>query len=645
MGRIQFKVFFAFFSISSLCTTWSVADELLWLDSQDAHSSIVQSGKCAVQVPEVDSYMSTQIDFYSPQYGAKFELGTDINLEVGVIVLPSLPLALQSHTSICFAVDQANEALWCSPLQELNQLPHLNFPKDSTSLGVHYVYAWLELIDSGLRLDCHVPEHDASKFYIVDSTLINQETAIRLLTPLNGRTIYACNLEVAASIEISSITRSELYQWFVVTEVLLRGIVIQNTRVMLPTAIDGLSLNNYAFELVGPLPYGSVVQVRAHLQRALLLEFSSLETVASALPADVFLKRPLLSDPVCATSFNSLSGMSSQASETRESRDSYNDMVIVTAADEPYADRLSNLIGSIHFWESETGWSIYQNAVLEKRPPKLLVYDLGLDPLTVRRVEEWAHVQLQELPGFYPGLSKTTVPPFVRDPRMAWLVSWKPLIVLDALSRHSRVLWIDANAELRYPLDTPRREIESEGHFFTTAGHLFPTPKTVRQSTLHHFNLSAVNDRGLTLWGNDEEGSTDNLDYTSIPFASRVEFTSALMGFKHGGTAHTEVLIPMLECCMKKTCIWPNDAVGNTNQRRDQSVLNSALARAEVMHNFKPRCFRDKRWWAWTGQETLQVPIHQGDFDENLVNVFSRRAGHPKPYAPKGALDISNRQT
>jgi len=637
MGRTKLEALIAFFFISSLCTA---IDEFSLLDSHDV-PSIVRSGNCTVQVPELASYVSTQIDFYSPQYGAKFELGSIIPLEVGIMVLPSLPLALQYQTSICFAVDQANEASWCSALQELSQLPHLEFPKDSSSLGVHHVYAWLELTGSGTRLDCHIPEHDASKFYVVNSALERQEPAITLLTPLDGSTTYSCDLHVAASIKIPPIANSEVYQWYLAAELRLRGVVIQNFRVILPTFTDELVLGNYTFAFVGPLPYGSVVQIRINLQRTLSVDLSTLETVSSATPADVFLKRPLLNQGAC-TSFGSHENVNMlQSSVSRESQDSLMNIAIVTAADEAYADRLSNLIGSIHFWESETGWTIHHDAVLEKRPPHILVYDLGLDPSTVHEAKKWAYVELLKLPTTLPGSNQASVPSFVRDPQMAWLVSWKPLVVLDALSKHSRVLWIDANAELRFPLDIPRREIENEGHFFTTAGHLFPTPKTVRQSTLQNFNISAAGDGALNSWAKDQKGGTNTFGYSFIPFASRVEFTSALMGFKRGSMAHTGVLIPMYDCCVTQTCIWPNDAVGNTNQRRDQSVLNAALAKAEIVHNFKPRCFRDKKWWAWTGQETVKVPIHHGDFNGDLVNIFSRRAGHPKPYSSRSILSIS----
>ena len=46
-----------------------------------------------------------------------------------------------------------------------------------------------------------------------------------------------------------------------------------------------------------------------------------------------------------------------------------------------------------------------------------------------------------------------------------------------------------------------------------------------------------------------------------------------------------------------------------------------------------PRCWRDKRWWAWAGQGTVESPPEPGAFDEHHSRVFSRRAANPKPYS------------
>jgi len=111
-------------------------------------------------------------------------------------------------------------------------------------------------------------------------------------------------------------------------------------------------------------------------------------------------------------------------------------LVAVTAADDGYFRRLANLVGSLHFWE-----------------PGLAVdfYDLGLAPANAAAARGWADVRVRRLPerGAPGGL-----PAHVYDE--VHLVGWKFWVVLDALERDARVLWLDANAELRRPLDAVR---------------------------------------------------------------------------------------------------------------------------------------------------------------------------------------------
>lgn len=96
----------------------------------------------------------------------------------------------------------------------------------------------------------------------------------------------------------------------------------------------------------------------------------------------------------------------------------------------------------------------------------------------------------------------------------------------------------------------------------------------------------------------------------------------------------------------------PDDAAGNTNQRRDQSVLNAVLcARANGRLRrggaggleggaggiggegpVELKCHRARGWWAWAGQETFNPPESEYGWDEHMT-LFSRRAMLPKPYA------------
>ena len=107
--------------------------------------------------------------------------------------------------------------------------------------------------------------------------------------------------------------------------------------------------------------------------------------------------------------------------------DTGDDLTIVSAADAKYFERLSNFIGSVHFWEPFL---------------HIDIYDLGLAPEQLTHVQEWDRTSLFKT-------SYTDIP----------LVGWKFAVVLDALTRHEVVLWMDANAELRRPLTAIRHSL------------------------------------------------------------------------------------------------------------------------------------------------------------------------------------------
>ena len=242
-------------------------------------------------------------------------------------------------------------------------------------------------------------------------------------------------------------------------------------------------------------------------------------------------------------------------------------LVLLTAADAAYFGRLANFVGSVHFWEPFLSVD---------------VYDLGLGEDQLETMEQWKRVSIKETA-------------FRQDIQ---LVGWKFAVLRDALARHRRVVWMDANAELRRPLTALRHSLEARGYFLTVAGHRFPTPKTVRPATLAHFGCAA-------------------------PFASRTECTSAYVGVARGSPLHA--LLPSLDACAaNRTCLYPPDAVGNTNQRRDQSVLNAALCVTPLA------CTADRAFWMWAGQKGF--PPTEDPSDWNSLVLFSRR-GQGAPYS------------
>ena len=80
------------------------------------------------------------------------------------------------------------------------------------------------------------------------------------------------------------------------------------------------------------------------------------------------------------------------------------------------------------------------------------------------------------------------------------------------------------------------------------------------------------------------------------------------------------------KCASSRDCLYPSDAVGNTNQRRDQSVLNAALCHSDI------QCDADRKFWMWAGQKVF-TPTEDPSSWNSLV-LFSRR-GHGAPYSPR----------
>lgn len=263
--------------------------------------------------------------------------------------------------------------------------------------------------------------------------------------------------------------------------------------------------------------------------------------------------------------------------------------VVVSAANQPYFNRLSNLVGSLQYWEPGLA---------------IRVYDLGLAAHQRHAVATtWTDVTVHSL--------DDSLPSHVRDEPA--LVGWKAFVILDTLSatkNRTHVLWLDANYEVRRPLVDIFDAISAKGYFLTVAGHRFPTGKTTRQATL------------------------DYLGCDNASFAEFAECTSAVIGVKPESLFHSSVLPAVNACSMRRDCLYPADAIENTNQRRDQSALNAALCGGGGGGNFPPTVFKcdpDRRFWMWHGQKSFLPTEDPYRFNEMVL--FSRR-GHAQVYLP-----------
>ena len=202
------------------------------------------------------------------------------------------------------------------------------------------------------------------------------------------------------------------------------------------------------------------------------------------------------------------------------------------------------------------------------------------------------------------------------------LCAFKPLVIQHALQYYDSVLWLDANIEIRRPLTEIWQAVEKDGYFLTTSGHLFPSSINVRPQTLDYFNCT-------------------------IPYASEIEYTSAVIGVKEGSILEEEILPDMVQCAKDTfSCHYPKGSE-SSNQRRDQSTMNAAICKYHYAHandnnndsqnqNFvgkekeKIKIHLDKKWWMWSDQATFLPPSDEKFFNDMVL--YFRRGHGGSPY-------------
>ncbi|ETW09705.1 hypothetical protein, variant 4 [Aphanomyces invadans] len=260
-------------------------------------------------------------------------------------------------------------------------------------------------------------------------------------------------------------------------------------------------------------------------------------------------------------------------------------VAFVTACDEVYMQngRLANLVGSIHFWEP--------SAAIE-------IYDLGLSPISRNEIATWRHTTLLRLPF-------ESLPPHFRDLRRTY--SFKPWGLYEALQRADHVLWIDANMELRQPIDDIRHILQTHGVFYTIQRQRFPNTRFHSMETIQRFNCSA-------------------------PFYSRHQVPAGLQGYTRGSWAYTHVLEPLLACAMENDCIAP-PGTNRSNHRQDQTVLNSLLCALDVNSSLIQE---DLKFWLSSHVDDLREPLQPtaDPTSKNDVVIYTRREHPWKPYTP-----------
>ena len=274
--------------------------------------------------------------------------------------------------------------------------------------------------------------------------------------------------------------------------------------------------------------------------------------------------------------------------EVKSPRD-YERPLLITAASERYVKRrmLENLVGSLHFWEPSS---------------TIVVYDLGFTPESRSKVLGWRDVELRDLaPAVTRVLNET--PPHTLQ---ASSYAFKALVIQDALLTAPSVLWIDANCELRRPLDEVFYLLQEQGHFLVEHPYRFPTVQ------FHH------------------PDAVSQLGCVAEDF-SRQHCATTFVGIVRGSWFHQEVLSRLVTCMRDPTCVNP---VGSSreNHRQEQTALNSILCALDAPAD--GICLSSKQFRMTTDFEN-DLDAMQPTRDEtawNDVSLYTRRDHAIKPY-------------
>lgn len=268
-------------------------------------------------------------------------------------------------------------------------------------------------------------------------------------------------------------------------------------------------------------------------------------------------------------------------------RAGFADMVVVTAINDAYVNRLANLVGSVRVWEPSL---------------RVVVADLGLSMASRERIAEWPHVvEVMHVPF-------DTLPEHLRDAKGTY--SFKPWVINASLARWQRVLWLDANIELRRPLDELRARIDAVGHFFTTQRDTWPNPLRHSPVTVDALQCDA-------------------------PAWSRPQCWAGMQAWERGRWAHETLLPRWVECAMDRACIAPA-GTNRSNHRHDQTALNAVMC-SQMGADTPPPCVDDVRYWMSSAREDATDPRAlqptSDETDWNELFLYTRREDSQGPYA------------
>eukprot|EP00053_Salpingoeca_punica_P014842 m.135123 g.135123 ORF g.135123 m.135123 type:complete len:422 (+) comp16553_c0_seq6:1566-2831(+) len=247
------------------------------------------------------------------------------------------------------------------------------------------------------------------------------------------------------------------------------------------------------------------------------------------------------------------------------------DFVIVTYGSAQYFERVSNLVGSIHYWEPGQ---------------KVLLYDLGLSQDQLDQVACWANVEVRQF-------NFSAVPLHVRN---LYTYAWKPLVIQEALQMHAAVLVLDGGAELRQSLAPIKERLLAQGGFFSAQ-----QSNTVGRKT--HPDTFAF-------------FKQDPRAFDDKPFCA-----ANVQAYIRDSRPARNIVPAMAACALDEDCIAPAGS-GRESHNYDQSVLSILAYQHGHPCTPDPR-FAEGRMHLTTWDETFQ----------NNVVMALRRWQLPGPYS------------
>ena len=180
------------------------------------------------------------------------------------------------------------------------------------------------------------------------------------------------------------------------------------------------------------------------------------------------------------------------------------------------------------------------------------------------------------------------------------------LVVQDALRTARSILWIDANCELRRPLDDVYYLLQDKGHFLVEHPYRFPTTQ------FHH--PAAVSQLGCF-----------------IDDFARQHCATTFVGVVQGSWFSTEVLPRLVLCMRDPTCVNP---IGSSrdNHRQEQTALNSILCALDAPPDDVCLASKQFRMTADFENDHDEMQPTRDETDFNEMSLYTRRDHAIKPY-------------